>query len=316
LGGKRRFGAAVEPALGALGAVAGGGSVASLSEAQLNGWIDLVDVGSRETSDLSLRMATLESLVACGGVWRGESLPREARARLWLAAGRLVEDDDADIRARAGALVFTTLPLAACERASGGRLLAMPIALLRFVLDEFRDTQAVRALLVRLLCSSSADDTLARLDDAQLLAAVAAGASCATSPACFDEPWSETRSYFATEPPNTFAEPLVAVEAAVRQLRVDALPLPLATLQAAVRAQLGSIRAWFDDVRSKRNRSARGEWLLYEPVYHATVRRELLAAHALQLGDEAEALVQWLERASGQRVPPTLGAHGSRLSSE
>jgi hypothetical protein len=317
-GGKRRFGAAVEPALSVLGAVAAAGErVAAL--AQLDVWIDLVDRGSRESSDLSLRFSALESLASCRGVWTNAALPREARARLWIAASRLLEDDDAEIRARCGELVFATLPIVPREAASG-RLLAVPAAVLRYVMDEFADTVAVRALTVRLLCCGAADDALARLSDAQLLAAVeASGAGAAAPgvvvPACFAEAWSETRAYFDIEPANTHIEPLVPMETAVEHVRAtQRWPVAREALSAVLSAQLAAIKQWLSDARAKRSRSPRGDWLLYETVFHCQVRRVLLVADALGLGENVREFVQWLEQESGQFVPPTLNDLTTRLS--
>jgi hypothetical protein len=302
-GGRRRFGAAIEPALAVLGAVAGAHDASRVLA--LDDWIALIDHGSHEARDLSLRMATLESLVAARGVLASDAaLSRDARARLWIAAARLIEDDDADIRTRAAAVVFAALPLSAHERASG-QLLPLPLAALRFVVGEFADTLPVRALLVRLLvCGAASADALALVPDAELLATLDASTPALVTPGCFREPWSETRAYFEIEPANTFVEPLVAAEAAARY--VGAAALPVAALQRAVRAQLATIREWFSDVRTKAGRSARSEWLLHETEIHCAVRRVLLAARALQLGADADALVQWLRRDSGQFVPPTV----------
>jgi hypothetical protein len=302
-GGRRRFGAAIEPALAVLGAVAGAHDASRVLA--LDDWIALIDHGSHEARDLSLRMATLESLVAARGVLASDAaLSRDARARLWIAAARLIEDDDADIRTRAAAVVFAALPLSAHERASG-HLLPLPLAALRFILGEFADTLPVRALLVRLLvCGAASADALALVPDAELLAALEASTPALVTPGCFREPWSETRAYFEIEPANTFVEPLVAAETAARY--VGAVALPIAALQRAVRAQLATIKEWFSDVRTKVGRSARGEWLLHETEIHCAVRRVLLAARALQLGADADALVQWLRRDSGQFVPPTV----------
>jgi hypothetical protein len=313
-GGKRRFGAAVEPALSVLGAVAAAGErVAALPA--LDVWIDLVDSGSRESNDLSLRVATLESLARCRGVWCNAALPREARARLWIAAGRLLEDDDADIRARCGELVFATLPIAPRELAAK-QLLAVTAALQRHVMDEFAETVAVRALTVRLLCCGAADDALAQLGDAALLALVAGGGdSPLCVPRCFVEPWSETRTYFDIEPSNTHIEPLVPIENAVEQLRAtQRWPAPRDALRAVLSAQMAAIRRWLSEARAKRIRSPRGEWLLYETLFHCQVRRVVLAADVLGLSDEARAFVQWLEQESGQFVPPTLSDLSTRLT--